>query len=61
MTHLSKRKPFVTGACAGALLGGVLALALHASPMNGPARATVVLSLLNCAAAGSLVARCAAR
>jgi hypothetical protein len=53
--------PLLTGACAGALLAGVLALVFETTLTNGIATASVVQSLVNCAAAGSLVARCVIR
>jgi hypothetical protein len=61
MKHLPNATPLVGGACAGALLAGVLALVLETTLTNGIATASVVQSLVNCAAAGSLVARCVAR
>ena len=61
MKHLPAATPFLTGACAGALLAGTLALVLETTLTNGIATASVVQSLVNCAAAGSLVARCVIR
>ena len=61
MKHLPNATPLLTGACAGALLAGTLALVLETILTNGIATASVVQSLVNCAAAGSLVARCVTR
>ena len=61
MKHLPNATPLLTGACAGALLAGTLALVLETTVTNGIATASVVQSLVNCAAAGSLVAKCVMR
>jgi hypothetical protein len=61
MGHLPPTTPLLAGACAGALLAGVFALLLDASLVGGIPSATVVPSLVNCAAAGSLIARCMTR
>jgi hypothetical protein len=53
--------PCLLGAGAGALLAGVFALLLEQSLTDSMAAATIASSLVNCAAAGSLVARCIAR
>ena len=59
MTHLTPTKPLLAGACAAILIAGVLALLLDVKLIDG-ASAIVVPFLVNCAAAGSLVARCIA-
>jgi hypothetical protein len=53
--------PCLLGACGGALLAGVFTLLLEQSLTDGVAATTIASSLVNCAAAGSLVARCIAR
>jgi hypothetical protein len=61
MNHLLNATTLVAGAAAGALLAGVFALLLDASLIDAATSATVMPSLINCAAAGSLVARCITR
>ncbi|HEV2956993.1 MAG TPA: hypothetical protein VGX95_12810 [Xanthobacteraceae bacterium] len=58
MTHLPQATPLLAGACAGAVLAGVGVLLLDANLTDGVEIATIVPSLVNCAAVGSLVARC---
>jgi hypothetical protein len=61
MSHLPHAMSLFAGACAGALLAGVCALLLDVNLTDGVEIATIVPSLANCAAVGSLVARCIAR
>jgi len=61
MKPLAPAMPFLAGACAGALVAGLLALLLDTSVTGGVETATVVASLVNCAATGNLVARCVPR
>jgi hypothetical protein len=61
MRHLSSAKLLLAGTCTGAMLASVLALLLDASLASAVPSATLVPSLVNCAAAGSLIARCIAR
>jgi hypothetical protein len=49
------------GACGGALLAAICVLPLDANLSDGLEIATAVPSLINCAAVGSLVARCITR
>ena len=61
MSHLPYTMSLLVGACAGVLLAGVCALLLDAKLSDGVEIATIVPSLVNCAAVGSLVVRCVAR
>jgi len=61
MSHLPYTMSLLAGACAGALLAGVCALLLDANLTDGVEIATIMPSLVNCAAVGSLVVRCVAR
>ena len=58
---LSHAIPPLAGACAGLLVAPFYALVLAAGLTDGVATATVVASFVNCAAAGSLIARCVVR
>jgi hypothetical protein len=58
MSHLPHATSLFAGACAGVLLAGVCALLLDANLADGVEIATFLPSLVNCAAVGSLVARC---
>jgi hypothetical protein len=60
MTSLRATKPLLLGAWVGILLAGVLALLLGAG-LGNDVIASVVPTLVNCVAAGSLAARCIAR
>src|SRR5215831_18499330 len=60
MRQLPQALPLLAGAGAGAVLAGFCALLLDANLSDGVEVATIVPSLLNCAAVGSLVARCIA-
>jgi len=53
--------PLFAGACVGSLLAGFGALLLGANLTDGVEIATIVPSLVNCGAVGSLVARCITR
>jgi len=61
MKSLRSRMPMFTGACLGIVIANALVLALQATPMHEVATAPMLLSFLNCVAAGTLVARCLAR
>ena len=60
MRHLAHPMPLLAGAGAGALLAAACALLLDANLSDGVEIATIVPSLINCAAVGTLVARCIA-
>ena len=55
---LTRAGPLLAGAGAGGVLAAACALLLGANLSDGYEIATIVPSLVNCAAAGSLVARC---
>jgi hypothetical protein len=61
MKHPANITPLLAGACAGALLAGGLALLYETNLIEGVATGSVVPSLMNCAAAGGLIARCITR
>jgi len=53
--------PLLAGGCAGVLLASVGALLLDANLSDGVEIATIAPSIANCAAVGSLIARCITR
>jgi len=61
MKHPTIGLPWFTGACLGMAIADALVLVLQGTPMHDAATAPIMLSFLNCGAAGSLVARCIAR
>jgi hypothetical protein len=60
MRHVTPTKPLLASASAAILVAGVLALLLDVRLTDG-ASALIIPFLVNCAAAASLVARCAVR
>jgi hypothetical protein len=61
MNHLPHAMLLFAGGCGGALLAGVCVLLLDANPSDSFEIVTVVPSLINCAAVGTLITRCIAR
>jgi hypothetical protein len=61
MKSLRSGMPMFTGACFGVVIADALVLALQATPMRDAATMPILLSFINCVAAGTLVARCLAR
>jgi hypothetical protein len=61
MKSLLSGMPMFTGACLGVVIADALVLVLQATPMHDVATAPILLSFVNCVAAGTLVARCMAR
>ena len=59
--RLTRARTLVAGAGVGALLAAVCALLLGANLSDGYEVASIVPSFVNCAAVGSLIARCIAR
>ena len=61
MEYLTHAMPLLAGAGIGTLLGALCALLLGQNLTDGVEIATIVPSLVNCAAVGSLIAKCIAR
>jgi hypothetical protein len=61
MNHLPHTMLLFAVGCGGTLLAGGCALLLYANPSDSLEIATIAPSLINCAAAGLLIARCIVR